>query len=104
MRMFVFAAPLFLMVAGPGLAQPVDTPLSGYALAEDICGECHAIDAGDFLSPNPEAPPFQAIADKPEMSELALTVFFQTPHPSMPNLIVTGDDARNLIDYMKGLK
>jgi mono/diheme cytochrome c family protein len=104
MRIFVIAAPLFLMAAGPGIAQPADAPLPGYALAEDLCGECHAIDVGDFVSPDPGAPPFQAIADKPEMSELALTVFFQTPHPSMPNLIVTGDDARDLIDYMQSLK
>ena len=103
MRAFKLALPLLLLVAGPAGAQSGD-PEAGHELARSFCAECHAVDGDEFESPNPDSPPFRSIARKPEMTELALTVFFQTPHPSMPNIIVTGDDARDLIAYILSLK
>jgi hypothetical protein len=38
------------------------------------------------------------------MTELALNVFFRSPHPSMPNLILPAADARNVIAYILSLK
>jgi mono/diheme cytochrome c family protein len=96
-------ASLFLLVTG-ALAGETGDPQAGYALAGEICGDCHSVEAGDAVSPNPESPSFQSIASKPEISELALTVFFQTSHPSMPNLIVTGKDAHDLVAYILSLK
>ena len=49
-------------------------------------------------------PSFQEIANTTGMSEIALISFFQTPHPSMPNLIVPADDARDVIAYILSLK
>lgn len=88
----------------PAAGQQVGDPAAGYALASDICSDCHSPEPGEAVSPLLDAPSFQTIANKPEISELALTVFFQTPHPSMPNLVVTGDDARNLVAYILSLK
>ena len=103
MRALTFVLLLLLAVAGPARGQAGD-PEAGHALAQSLCADCHAVDAGELQSTNPDSPPFQAIAKKPEMTALALTVFFQTPHPSMPNLVVAGDDARNLIAYIQSLK
>ena len=47
---------------------------------------------------------FQEIADTPGMGELALKVFFQTPHRQMPNFSITGDVRDDLIAYITGLK
>lgn len=103
MRLLTFALPLLLLTVEPALGQSAGDPEAGHALAGEICADCHSIETGGTVSPNLDAPSFQSIAKKPEMSELALTVFFQTPHPSMPNLIVTGDDARDLIAYILSL-
>jgi hypothetical protein len=53
-----------------------------------------------------EEPPasFQEIADTPGMGELALKVFFQTPHKQMPNFSITGDVRDDLIAYITDLK
>ena len=104
MRLLSLVALLLLMAGRSALSQEVGSPAAGLALAKEICADCHAVEAGEGVSPNIDAPPFRAIAKKPEMSELALTVFFQSPHPSMPNLIVIGNDARDLVAYILSLK
>ena len=38
------------------------------------------------------------------MTSLALKVFLQSPYPSMPNLMVEGEDAENAIGYILSLK
>jgi hypothetical protein len=38
------------------------------------------------------------------MTRLALKVFLQSPHASMPNLMVGGEDADNVIAYILSLK
>lgn len=103
MRVLATALPLLLVVAGPSFAQQVGDPVAGRALAVDICADCHAVDAGDVVSPDLRAPSFQSVARRPEISRLALTAFFQSPHPTMPNLVVAGEDAHNLIAYILSL-
>ncbi len=102
MRRAAAWAAVALAIAGTtaALAQPLGDPQRGLAYAIDNCAECHAVQLGDHDSPDYAAPPFQEIADTPGMSEVAFVAFFQTPHPSMPNLIVPADDARDLIAYM----
>jgi mono/diheme cytochrome c family protein len=104
LRLVTFIMLLCLGAVSPAVGQQAGDPAAGLALAGEICSDCHSIEAGEAVSPVLDAPSFQAIANKPEISELALTVFFQTPHPSMPNLIVTGDDADNLVAYLLSLK
>ncbi len=38
------------------------------------------------------------------MTSAALTVALQTPHRMMPNLVIKGDDALNIIAYILSLK
>jgi mono/diheme cytochrome c family protein len=103
MRLLGIAALLLSSAVGSALCQEVGDPVRGADYAALNCAECHAVEADDMDSPDPEAPPFQAIAGNPEMSELALVVFFQTPHPSMPDLIVPASDAHDLIAYIRRL-
>jgi mono/diheme cytochrome c family protein len=102
--MRVLLALSVVMAAGGALAQQVGDPVKGLAYANHSCAECHATESGDMDSPMIGVPSFQEVADTPGVSEIALVSFFQTPHPSMPNLIVPTADARDVIAYILSLK
>lgn len=85
-------------------ADNIGDPRSGLAYAQANCAGCHAILYEETESPNPDAPAFKTVADTPGITRTALSVFLQTPHPTMPNLIVGGEDADNLIGYILSLK
>jgi mono/diheme cytochrome c family protein len=76
----------------------------GLAYAQDACASCHAVAAGDMQSPNPAAPAFQAVADTPGMTGLALRVWLQSEHESMPAFIVEPERVDDLWAYMATLE
>ncbi len=76
----------------------------GRAIAETSCAECHAVGAGAAASPNEDAPTFQSLADRPDMTRTALAVLLRTPHRSMPNLIVPAEDIDDLAAYLASLR
>ena len=86
--------------AGRSAATEIGNPALGLAYAQANCAACHAVVAGPSGSPNPLAPSFEAVARTPGMTRLALTVWLQTPHPSMPNLVVDPDRIDDLSAYL----
>ncbi len=74
------------------------------AYARSVCSECHAIRSGDYLSPNPKAPPFPKIADTPGMTGTALFVILQTPHRDMPDFIIPAKDKADVVAYILSLQ
>ena len=50
------------------------------------------------------APSFEAIANPPGVTPLALKVFFRTSHKDMPNLVIGRDKADALVSYILSLK
>ena len=86
----------------PALAQEGDTR-AGLAVAQDTCAACHAIRTGQ-QSTNANAPPFEKIASVPGMSAIALQASLQTSHRSMPNLILSTRDRRNVAAYILSLQ
>ena len=94
------------VVAGscPVSAQEIGDAVKGAAYAEAQCAECHALAHNADRSPVADAPPFRAIANTSGMTRTALKVFFRTPHPTMPNLLIPADQQDNLIAYIMGLK
>ena len=48
--------------------------------------------------------PFAEIANVPGMTAMALQVALQSPHKTMPNLMLEPDELRNLIAYFLTLK
>ena len=56
------------------------------------------------FSPLPEAPTFESVANTPGMTELALTVWLQSSHPTMPNIVLKQDDLRNVVAYIRSLE
>jgi mono/diheme cytochrome c family protein len=76
----------------------------GRHLAETVCSACHQISA---TSPNPSpssgAPSFVDISRMPSMSELAIKVFLRTPHPTMPNIILSPEEIDSVAAYIRSL-
>ncbi|MEZ5996370.1 MAG: hypothetical protein R3C25_11515 [Hyphomonadaceae bacterium] len=73
---------------------------AGLAYAESVCAECHAVAPGALFSPNPAAPPFEEIANAPGMTGLALNVWLNSAHESMPHLIIAPERADDLAAYL----
>lgn len=100
------AAGLFLTLAGAAAAQAQENgdPERGHDFAKKICAECHGIEKGYQPSTEPFAPTFEAVAKAPGMSPLAMSVFLQTPHATMPNLVLTATERADIIAYIASLK
>ena len=98
--------PLILMLISTSLthAQGAGDRQRGLQFATRVCAECHALLPGDTVSPRRESPPFAAIANSPGMTGMALAIFFQTPHKSMPDLIIAREDRDNVIAYILSLQ
>ncbi|MDX2275056.1 MAG: cytochrome c [Hyphomonadaceae bacterium] len=114
LRLIQFASIVALALAACTSAPPaprarqsatteVGNPALGLSYAQANCAVCHAVIAGLSESPNPMAPTFEEIARTPGMTRIALTVWLQTPHPNMPNLIVDPNHVDDLSAYLTGL-
>ncbi len=76
----------------------------GLDYVKKSCTECHAVEAAEAYSPNPDAPTFEEVAKTPGMTARALVVWLQSPHPTMPNLMVPPEDRDNVVAYILSLK
>jgi hypothetical protein len=92
------------MLSAPAAAVELGNAAVGHDYARDVCAECHAVEKGETISPILEAPPFQEVADTQGMSARALVVWLQSPHPTMPDLILPAQDADNVIAYILSLR
>jgi len=93
-----------LAMAGPLRAQDISTPGQGLVLAKQVCARCHAVEKGSTASPAAGAPRFEEIANTPGMTATALSAALHTSHATMPNLVLTADEAGNVIAYILSLK
>src|SRR5690349_9872753 len=95
-----FAIILLVLTDRQVSAQPIGNPDAGKAFALEVCTPCHVV-APDQLSPRRFAvgPNFGAIANTPGMTEIALHAFLTTSHPSMPNLVLSPEEERDVIAY-----
>lgn len=90
--------------AHAAIAQDLGDPQAGQAYADGVCAECHAVKKGQRVSPHERAPAFELVANTRGMTAMALRVWFQSPHPSMPNLRLTEKVSDDLIAYILSLK
>ncbi len=99
----VAATALVLM---PGIAEAVELgdPKLGLAYARENCAGCHRVEVGGAVSPSTIIPSFESIANKLGMTARALNVWMQTPHPTMPNLIIPTEERDNIISYIMSLR
>lgn len=94
------------LVVAPAVAQAqeVGNVEAGHAYAKKVCAECHAVERGEKDSPYLDLPSFQAVADSAGITERALAVWLQNPHPNMPDFILPQADMDNVIAYIMSLK
>ena len=76
----------------------------GLRFAQTVCAECHAVRDGERASTKAQAPTFTSVANTPGMNAMALEVWFQTPHPTMPNLKFTNQESDDVIAYILSLR
>lgn len=85
-------------------AQEIGDTQEGRAYAQRVCADCHAVLPWQAVSPDARATAFKSIANTPGMTATALAVWFLTPHPTMPNLVIEGEDMDNVIAYILSLR
>ena len=93
-RLFI----IILSAAIPGAASAADAD-NGQRLAERWCMACHATSAAQKSS-STEAPPFSAVAGKPDFNASSLALFLLHPHPKMPDMGLSRDAAADLAAYI----
>lgn len=96
----------FMLVPGGALAAEdlPGNPAAGKEFALGVCAECHVVAEDQGTWPLSDAPPFRDVANEPGMTELALRAFLQTPHRTMPNILLTPEETDNVIAYILSLK
>jgi mono/diheme cytochrome c family protein len=94
----------FILLVNNGSAQDLGNVANGAAFAQTVCADCHAVKKGQKRSPNPKAPSFERVANTPGMTGIALHAWMVSPHPTMPDLVLGGDDKDNLAAYILSLK
>jgi cytochrome c2 len=78
---------------------------AGRELAITTCSECHVVVERRW-TPRPVGgpPDFTHITATPGMNGTALFVFLHTPHPTMPNLILSNRQPNDAIAYILSLR
>ncbi|HKM70686.1 MAG TPA: hypothetical protein VKG22_04650 [Stellaceae bacterium] len=85
--------------------EPSGNPEAGRAYAHEVCSPCHALTAEQASQRTiAVAPDFHAIANTSGMTATALRAFLMTPHPKMPNLILTGEQSDDVIAFLLSLR
>jgi mono/diheme cytochrome c family protein len=95
-----------LIVAIAGLAGPWAMAADadhGFDLARRWCAACHVVDT-DQKRANTDAPPFAAIARKPDFTLEKVAFFLLDPHPKMPNFPLSRSEAADIAAYIGSLR
>ena len=77
----------------------------GRAFALQACSVCHIVAPGQLTPPRiSNAVSFRSIANTTGMNEMKLQAILSTPHAIMPNLILTPEEAADVITYVMSLR
>jgi mono/diheme cytochrome c family protein len=83
-------------ICSPGQAADAD---HGAVLAKRWCAACHIV-AADQTSGQDHPPPFATIAKMPNLSAETLAQFLMDPHPRMPDMQLSRQEASDLAAYI----
>ena len=87
------------IIAQPALAADA---LNGEKLARRWCEPCHVV-AADQREVTGEPPPFASIAARPGFDAARIATFLLDPHPKMPDMSLTRNEAADLASYIATL-
>lgn len=110
LRSLLFLSPVLAAACAPLPPQPTVLELTrqearGYAFARVHCAPCHAVTALSS-SPNPEAPPFEAVVNSRGLTARTLETFLRDSH-NFPGAMAFSIDPKEVDDvtaYMLTLK
>lgn len=106
MKLIAIACMLLVMAAcvrqPAGVSTRFKPSSEGYAVARNSCATCHAIDAGSWSSPNPDAPPFSAIVNKQGLTRETLSAWLRDAHnyPTEMDFELDRTKIDDLVSYM----
>ena len=78
-------------------------PDQGENLVKRWCADCHLV-AADQKGARADAPTFASIAARPDFDPAKLAFFLLDPHPKMPNMQLSRDEASDIAAYIATLK
>ena len=78
-------------------------PAGGADLAREVCAQCHLVSEDQMVDPG-VGPSLLEVVEHPATTEMSLRAFLQTPHPTMPNFILTPEETDDIIAYLLVLK
>jgi mono/diheme cytochrome c family protein len=94
-----------ISAASAQVAPTAGDPQAGQAFALQNCSGCHVVSPRQATLPSvANVPGFQAIAKMRSTTEMSLRAFLATPHPKMPNYILTPNDTTDVIAYILSLR
>lgn len=96
-------APAVLLAACATTPEPA--PAEPPAFVEAACGGCHAIEP-PYLSPNPGAPTFEAIANRPGVTRATIHAWLVNAHnyPEQMDFDLRREQVDQTVDYMITLR
>jgi mono/diheme cytochrome c family protein len=89
----------FIALAALSSAAVAADAANGGTLAKRWCVACHVV-ASDQQRGSTQAPPFSTIADKSGFDPGKLALFLLEPHPKMPNMNLSRNEAADLAAYI----
>lgn len=89
---------LAFAVASPTAGMAADAS-NGQTLAKRWCAACHVV-ASDQQNANGQAPPFSVIGKIPELDPAKLALFLMLPHPKMPDMNLSRNEASDIAAYI----
>ena len=101
-----------MLVAWPATSAPSSADLRlpqraqrGLQFVQQHCAACHGLTANS-ISPNPESPPFEDVANKPGLTSVTLRQFLSDSHnyPAAMNFTVDRARIRDIAAYMLTLR
>lgn len=102
-REFVIAG-LATTITANAFAQASSNVAAGQALATRVCAQCHKVARNQPATPRSAAPDFAAIANMRSTTEMSLHAFLSSPHPTMPNLILSPEQQDDVIAFILSLR
>ncbi len=97
-------APAPLLVAACATT-PEPAPPPPPSFVEAACGGCHAVEP-PFLSPNPNAPSFESVANRPGVTKATIRAWLINAHnyPEQMDFDLTRDRVEEVSTYMITLR
>ena len=78
-------------------------PDQGETLVKRWCAGCHLV-ATDQKGATTEAPTFASVAKRSDFDAAKIAFFLLDPHPKMPNMQLSRDEAANIAAYIATMK